>query len=116
MPPRPEFEANQPMRRVILFAVLSLLLLSMQQQGYVHPITHLPGPASHSTQTALTGSVVDSECLECALLAGGANAVQDDPEVAIPTASFATPVLVTLQSRAADAPAWFHSRAPPSLL
>jgi hypothetical protein len=104
------------MRRAILFALLSLLLLSMQQQGHVHPISHLAGLASLSTQTAVTGSVVDSECLECALLAGGANAVLDDLGVAITTAPFATPVLVTFQSRAIEAPAWFHSRAPPSLL
>ena len=55
------------MRRAFLFAVLSLLLLSMQQQGYVHPIAHLAGKyASHSQETVLSAPQFDVACVECA--------------------------------------------------
>jgi hypothetical protein len=104
------------MRRAIRFAVLSLLLLSLQHQGYVHPIAHLAGFAPHSQETTLSGSQVAADCVECALLAAGTNAVDGEP-VSMAAAMAADVHLRTaLVSRAADAPSWFHSRAPPALL
>lgn len=104
------------MRRTVHFAVLSLLLLFMQHQGYVHPIAHFAQRAAVPRETVLSAPHADTDCLECALLASGAHAAvghtvvssPDGPAVASPTSSY--------RSRAAEAAAWFDSRAPPVLL
>jgi hypothetical protein len=104
------------MRRAIRFAVLSLLLLSLQHQGYVHPIAHLAGFAPHSQETALSAPQLAADCIECALLAGGVNAADGNPTATNPVAYVAGPLRLAFRSRAADVPAWFQSRAPPILL
>jgi len=104
------------MRRAIRFAVLSLLLLAMQQQGYVHPIAHFAGHEEPSQETVVSAPHADEPCGLCTLLAGGSLAVvagvlphpADVPDAGI--------VFHTYRSRAADVPAWFESRAPPVLL
>ncbi len=103
------------MRRPVLFAVLALLLLAMQQQSYVHPITHLAGRTAPEPETTLstTGSAVD--CVECALLAGGFSVVHGAPAASLPPARFAGLPLRGSKVRATETPAWFHSRAPPAL-
>ena len=104
------------MRRAIRFAVLALLLLSLQHQGYVHPIAHLAGFAPHSQETTLSTAQLAADCVECALLATGTNAVNG--ESASMAAAMAADVhrRTAFVSRAAEAPSWFHSRAPPVLL
>jgi hypothetical protein len=104
------------MRRAIRFAVLALLLLSLQHQGYVHPIAHLAGFAPHSQETALSIPQLSADCVECALLAGGLNAVHGDLAATNPVAPVVGPLQLAYQSRAAEVPAWFRSRAPPVLL
>lgn len=103
------------MRRAILFAVLSLLLLSMQHQAYVHPIAHL-GYASHSQETGLSAPQLDVACVECALLASGANAVHGGSASAMLAVAAEVRAHAAIRSRAADVPSWFQSRAPPVLL
>ena len=104
------------MRRAILFAVLSLLLLSMQHQGYVHPIAHLGGYASHPQETALSAPQLDVACVECALLVSGTHAVYGESAAAMLAVAAEVRARTAFRSRAADVPSWFQSRAPPVLL
>jgi hypothetical protein len=92
--------------------VLCLLLLSLQSQALVHPLSHLK---LERQDTGLASNAVDTPCLQCALLAGGtATAVA---HAATRHVDVVAGVVVHLRSlRASGAPAWFHSRAPPSLL
>lgn len=103
------------MRRPILFAVLALLLLAMQQQAYVHPITHLAERTAPAPESALSTSGAAVDCVECALLAGGFNVVFDTPIASLPLLQFAGLPHRGSEFRAKEAPAWFRSRAPPVL-
>jgi hypothetical protein len=101
--------------RRTLAVVLCLLLLSLQSQVLVHPIEHLGGEPKASEAT-LTSTHEDPRCVECPLLTGGlAAALRAPAHVAFdaPPGIFVTD---SYRSRAADAPAWFQSRAPPALL
>ena len=104
------------MRRVLRFAVLSLLLLSMQWQGHVHPIEHFARVAQHAQDTVLSTSQGVVDCVECALLAGGFNAVHSHGASITPAAAIAQAVSRPAAFRGADFPAWFRSRAPPVLV
>jgi hypothetical protein len=104
------------MRRAIHFAVLSLLLLFMQLQGHVHPIAHLAGFAPHSQETVLLAPQAGADCIECALLAAGSNAVHGESVTTFAAAVSSGVAQPAFRSRAADVPSWFHSRAPPVLL
>lgn len=104
------------MRRALRFVALSLLLLSMQWQGHVHPIEHFARVAQHAQEAALSTAQVNVPCVECALLAGGFNAVHAQI-AAIPLAVAVARIEPRpLQFRAADRLAWFRSRAPPVLV
>ena len=101
------------MRRPVLFAVLTLLLLAMQNEALVHSFAHLDSrvPRPDRTEVALPHAVAD--CAECALLASGSNTLTRDPPALHsrgPVTEYPQPAF---QSRAADAPAYFSSRAPP---
>lgn len=103
------------MRRAVHFAVLALLLLFMQQRAVVHPIEHLAGRAAAPQETVLGQPQVELACLECALLAGGIDAVAGS-HAAAPSALPASPVLAVVRAPARPASgAWFDSRAPPAL-
>jgi hypothetical protein len=104
------------MRRALRFVALSMLLLSMQWQGHVHPIEHFGRVAQHAQETTLSTAQVYVDCAECALLAGGFNAAHSQaasirPAEAIPQAASRPSAF-----RTADFPAWFRSRAPPVLV
>jgi hypothetical protein len=104
------------MHRALRFAMLSLLLLSMQWQGHVHPLEHFARVAQHAQDTTLSTAQVTVDCVECALLAGGFNVVH------APVASIARSDAVAASGshpatfRVVDFPAWFRSRAPPVLV
>ena len=104
------------MRRVLRFAVLSLLLLSMQWQGHVHPIEHFSRVAQHAQETAFSTSQAVVDCVECALLAGGFNAAHAHGVSIVPAAAIAQTVSRPSAFRGVDFPAWFRSRAPPVLV
>ena len=104
------------MRRAVLFAVLSLLLVAMQHQGYVHPIAHLAGGALSSQETHLSSSQPHVDCAQCALLAGGFNVVHSSGPPLAASSPPASLVFHSYRSRAGEVPAWFESRAPPILL
>jgi hypothetical protein len=102
------------MRR-ILFAVLAVLLLTLQHEGLVHPLVHLGSPSPHTRDTGLAPTQAADTCIECALLAAGGTAVSRGV-LAVP---YATPLVSHIAyappARVTDAPAWFHSRAPPAV-
>jgi len=79
------------MTRILVTAWLSLLFLGMQQQLVVHDVDHLRAKVQHGRYATLANPAA-AECLECALLAGGANAA---PAADLPpshNAHAATPV------------------------
>jgi hypothetical protein len=101
------------MRRAILFAILSLLLLGLQQQAYVHPLAHLAGRAVPAQGAVVSTPHATADCLECALLSGGFHTVHHAPaEVARVAPAVALPNAAPV-ARATAAPAWYSSRAPP---
>ena len=69
---------SSPMRRPVLYAVLSFLLLVTQGQALVHPFAHLDPRAARPdrVEAALPHAVV--ACAECALLAAGSDTVHRD--------------------------------------
>jgi hypothetical protein len=104
------------MRRAIGLALLSLLLLSMQWQGHVHPVEHFARVAQHQQDTVLSTPQANADCVECALLAGGFNAVHAQAAPVLPVGAVAEVACRQLQARAVDRPAWYRSRAPPVLV
>ena len=104
------------MRRIVNFAVLALVLLFAQQQGYVHPLSHMLAVAAASQDSVIVTPQAAADCVECALLASGSTAVYD-AAVTVLHAAWASHVAAhAYQSLAADVPGWFQSRAPPVLL
>jgi hypothetical protein len=104
------------MRRPIFLAVLTFLLLVLQNQGLVHPFGHLDLrlPRPDQAEVALPHAV--AACAECALLAGAASTLNGNPRALQVHASVTQPAWLAFRSRAADVPAYFSSRAPPVLL
>jgi hypothetical protein len=101
--------------RRALAVVLCLLLLSLQSQALVHPLSHL-GSQPKLQDTTLTSTHGDETCVECPLLAGGLTTVlAASSPVAFDTAPGVL-VFHSYRSRTAEVPAWFQSRAPPTLL
>jgi len=102
------------MRRPAFIALLCLLLLSMQRELFVHPLTHLAFDGPRDTSATMPHA--DAGCVECALLAGGF----DTAQVTFPSLPSDTPpsdvIFHSYHSRAGEVPAWFESRAPPVLL
>jgi hypothetical protein len=104
------------MRRGILFAVLSFLLLALQNEGFVHPLGHVDTRVARPDrpQAALPHGV--AACAECALLVAGSDAVSGN----VPALQFPAPAtlgaLTAFRSRTVAAPVHFSSRAPPVLL
>jgi hypothetical protein len=104
------------MRRGFLFAVLSFLLLSMQNEGIVHPLGHVDTRVARPDRPEATLPHAVAACAECALLVAGSDAASGD----VPALHFPAPAtqgaLTAFRSRATDAPVYFASRAPPALL
>ncbi len=104
------------MIRIFITAWLSLLLVGMQQQLVVHEVDHLRAKIQRGGDASFV-NIASADCLECALLAGGANAapVTDRPpsQPAQPAAWLAT--FITLGEAQAK-PAFYFSRGPPILV
>jgi hypothetical protein len=104
------------MIRIFVTAWLSLLLVGMQQQLVVHEVDHLRAKVQRGGDVSLV-NIASADCLECALLAGGANTapLADLPpsRLAQPSAWLAT--FITLGEAQAK-PAFYQSRGPPILV
>lgn len=101
-------------QRRLRIALLAFLLLFLQVQALVHPITHLPGAPAHESGLAAPHAAVD--CVECSLLAGGFSALHANLPSALADAPVDSFLFFSHHSRAGEVPAWFESRAPPVLL
>jgi len=100
------------MRRACFIALLCTLLLSLQQQALVHPLSHIAAPSKETV--AGTGDV-GAACIECALLSGGFNAAHARLAALVSDVPPSRVAFRSYRSRAGQVPAWFDSRAPPVL-
>jgi hypothetical protein len=101
------------MIRIFVTAWLSLLLVGMQQQLVVHEVDHLRAKVQRGHDANL-GNSASAECVECALLAGGANAVpaaNASSDRLAQSTSLITVAVAGGQPRAR--PAFYQSRGPP---
>ena len=104
------------MIRIFITAWLSLLLVGMQQQLALHEVDHLRAKVQRGHDASLVNPA-GAECLECALLAGGAHTapIADAP----PSRNVDAPVLIASTITLGEAqarPAFYQSRGPPVLL
>jgi hypothetical protein len=102
--------------RLVLTFLLSLLLVGMQAEAQQHALEHLRPLLTRAHDVGAHGPVDDSACAECALLAGGADAVFGDSVSASAAVVAAERPRFALATRAIAAPQYFQSRAPPELL
>ena len=96
-------------------SALALLLLFVQVAAQLHPLAHLGEHLDRPSQPVADAPQTADECLECSLLASGANVAArlDAPAHAVPPdAELAFPVPAL---RVAESRTWYRSRAPPSL-
>jgi hypothetical protein len=104
------------MRSRLLALLFSFLLLGMHQGAQLHALAHLGSGLDRPHEQALQPPPDDTPCATCALLAGGSNAIAAAETGAEDFATiFAAPRAAT-PSRAASAPTYYLSRAPPTLL
>jgi hypothetical protein len=104
------------MRRTFAFALLSFLLLFMQQEAQVHALSHVGPQLARSGETKAVAPTADDACLECALLATGTGAAVGAGQSLASAVPVSGLVWSAFRSRAADVPSYFSSRAPPVLL
>ena len=104
------------MQRTILTVLFSLLLFGMQLEGQRHEVQHLGDQLHRSHEQGLETSATNSPCIECALLAGGSHAVASSVASLPPAIVDSGRVGIRFSSLAVPAPAYYSSRAPPTLL
>src|SRR6202521_4590637 len=104
------------MQRTLLTVLLSLLLLGMQLEGQRHEVQHFGDQLHRSHEQGLQKSASNSPCIECALLAGGSHAVAGSVASLPPAIVDSGSVGIRLSSHKVAAPAYYSSRAPPTLL
>jgi hypothetical protein len=104
------------MIRIVITAWLSLLLVGMQLELVVHEVDHLRAKVQRGHDASLVNPA-GAECLECALLSGGANAapIADAPPSRKADAPAPIRSVIALGEPQAE-PAFYQSRGPPVLL
>ena len=101
------------MIRIFITAWLSLLLVGMQQQLVVHEVDHLRAKVQRGHGASL-GNSASAECVECALLASGANAVPSaDASSDRPGQSTSLMTAALARGQPQARPAFYQSRGPP---
>jgi hypothetical protein len=103
-------------QRTVLTVLFSLLLFGMQLEGQRHEVQHLGGQLHRSHEQGLQKSASNSPCIECALLAGGSHALASSAASPPPAVVDSGRVGIRFSSLAVAAPAYYSSRAPPTLL
>ena len=88
----------------------------MQQGAQLHAISHLGGLVDRPQEQGLQLPANDTSCLICTLSAGGSNAIAADGPSVPSVAAAAAVTLATVASPPQSAPAYYPSRAPPTLL
>jgi len=100
-------------RGALLTLLLSVLLVGMRQEAQLHGLSHFL-PFAVSQEQAWQPSP-GAPCVECALLAAGANGLIDDLAEPPPECGTCLGPQPRLVERALTAPSFYRSRAPPSL-
>lgn len=103
------------MLRTAAAFVLSLLLLFLQWEAQVHPLSHLGERLRTSHEQAQFADAGTQACVSCTLIAGGCNAAvaaDASPECVDRSTGSAIPRETLSAQRA---PVYYLSRAPPSL-
>jgi hypothetical protein len=103
------------MCRTFFVALLSVLLLAMEQQAPVHELSHV-GDWLHAPQDQGLQMPHEDGCAICALFAGAAGAVVADAAAPPPLDAPFVAAGSVLATRAVSAPTYYSSRAPPVLL
>jgi hypothetical protein len=96
--------------------VLSLLLFGIQLEAQRHAITHLGDALRGAHEQGVQQSVADIPCVECALLAAGSHALPGNVAALAASVVDRARGAVAFASYAVPAPAFYSSRAPPTLL
>ena len=96
--------------------VLSLLLFGMQLEAQRHAITHLGDALRGGHEQGVQQSIAEIPCVECALLAAGSHALPGNAAALSPSIIDRARVASAFVSYAVPAPAFYSSRAPPTLL
>jgi hypothetical protein len=104
------------MQRTVLTVLFSLLLLGMQLEGQRHEAQHLGDQLHRAHEQGLQKSASNSPCIECALLASGSDAVASSIASLPPAVVDSGRGGAWFSSHKVAAPAYYSSRAPPTLL
>jgi hypothetical protein len=104
------------MQRALLTVLFSLLFFGMQLEGQRREVQHLGDQLHRSHEQGLQKSASNSPCIECALLASGSHAVAGSVVSPAPAIVDSGRVGIRFSSLAVAAPAYYSSRAPPTLL
>jgi hypothetical protein len=104
------------MQRTFLTVLFSLLLFGMQLEGQRHAVQHFGDQLHRSQEQGLQQSASNSPCIECALLAGGSDAVAGSLALLPPAIVDSGRVGTWFSSLAVAAPVYYSGRAPPTLL
>jgi hypothetical protein len=100
------------MYRKFLSFALAFLLLGLQQELLLHPLTHLPElKARHHSSLKLPA--LDTACVECSLLAGATHAASGSPSAA--ACNGVAPECIGFEpaARYVAAPSYYQGRGPP---
>ncbi len=100
------------MVRKFLWFALAFLLLGLQQELLLHPLTHLPDFKGRH-HSSLKAPAVEVTCVECSLLAGAAHAAASSPSPATCVATAPDCIAFEPSARDVAAPSYYQSRAPP---
>lgn len=104
------------MFRILFSALFSLLLANAQLEAVVHEVGHLRAKVERGNDVYFEKPSPGS-CIECELLASGSNAAPIADASMGFVATESTPFVSYVESSPALAPpAFYQSRAPPSLL
>ena len=98
-------------RKFLSFA-LAFLLLGLQQELLLHPLTHL-GDLKARHHSSLKSPALEAACLECSLLAGAAHAAANTSSTAACGAAAPECIAFEPSARHVAAPSYYRSRAPP---
>jgi hypothetical protein len=98
--------------RAALAVLLALLLVGMQQEALRHALSHFTPAPAHAQ---LTAAPSDAPCAACALLAGGAAAINAPSTALAASAAAYVPDSPAEVAPALPPPSFYRSRAPPSL-
>lgn len=103
------------MHRRVLTCLLSAFLLLMQHENLRHALDHVGAQLERIEHSMLERPTGDN-CAECGLLAGGASSIASAPPSTFALTPAWVAVMASHESRAATAPSYYRSRAPPHSL